>query len=121
MLGFNAKGILSRRAKKEGEPSPGAVAETTRTQTAEKLIVQRRQISFGRSLSFVINENSIEMSAVSRMGRSMSLLGIRKVYFPGSKGNAEELDSFIAQSISIQIQKIVPKMLTRKIEPIITR
>lgn len=106
MLGFKAKSIFGRGAKKEVETSGTTAAGTPAPQTAEKLIAQRRQIRFGRTLSFVFDDNSIEMAAVSRIAGFLRLLGIRKVYVPSAEiGDPEGPERFINATIKEFIQE----------------
>jgi Tfp pilus assembly PilM family ATPase len=53
----------------------------------------------GRSLSFAINDDSVEMAAVYKAAWIINLLGIRKVYFPGDATSEEARRTFATATI----------------------
>lgn len=59
----------------------------------------RRHLNIGRCLSFSFDDTSIQMAAVSHLGRKKKILDIRKVYIPSELKEAPGQSVFIAKAI----------------------
>jgi Tfp pilus assembly protein PilN len=72
----------------------------------ETKIRQRRHFPIGRHLSFAIDESSIQMAAVSHLGRWKKIRHISKVYIPGELTGASTRNDFIAHAIDDFINEV---------------
>ena len=58
-----------------------------------------------RSLAFAINDDSVEMAAVSHLGGKIRLIDLRKVYLPGDYTASEQRNTFISDEIESFLDK----------------
>jgi len=66
---------------------------------SEVVIRPRRGFAFGCHLSFSIDDSSIQMAAVSHIGRKKRILDIRKVYIPNDLTGRPDRANFIGEAI----------------------
>ncbi len=101
MLGLKSKTKTDQQSEPIEAQSDAADANpvSTRPVTVEKNLRPGRVRTFGRTLSFALNDDSVEMSAVYRLADRVSLLGIRKVYIPQDAKTEEAKDTFVVATI----------------------
>lgn len=69
------------------------------SQHSEVAIHPRTTFKFGRHLSFCVDDNSVQMAAVSHFGWRKRILNIRKVYIPNKLTETSARSDFIGQTI----------------------
>lgn len=75
------------------------------TPASEVKIRPRSQRTVMRSLAFAINDDSVEMAAISHLAGRKHLLDLRKVYVPGNYSVSEQRNTFIADEIEAFLDK----------------
>ena len=96
MLGLK----LRSKAGASGDTGMNGDRRDTVVEPAESRIRPSRDLAVGRTLAFALNDDSVEMAAVSRLGSRVKVLDVRKVYVPGEAAAEDRRSVFLTGVIS---------------------
>ena len=96
MLGLK----LRSKAGASGDTGTSGDRRETAVEPVERQIRPRRDFALGRTLAFALNDDSVEMAAVSRLGSRVKILDVSKVYVPGEVSSEERRSVFLTGVIS---------------------
>ncbi len=96
MLGLK----LRSKAGSSGDTGTSGDRPDIAVAPVEKQIRPPRDFAVGRTLAFALNDDSVEMAAVSRLGSRVKILDVRKIYVPGDVSSEDRRSVFLTGVIS---------------------